>query len=363
MGGVKVRRLRCIAGRYFWRPTPAIRRLGFANEALGSDLAKAVGRAEQLNAEVDRALKGEDVAAAVVPYSMDHLVQVYRADEAFTDLKPKTQAVYGRMLDEIVRHDGDVAVEAITRRYLKDVYRTLKPRGLATAAAFMRMFRIILRFAVDEGWIDENPARQIKIKSPHPRRQVWEESEIVAFCAAANDLLIPSMGLAVQLAYHLGQREGDVLRLPWRLWDGTAFLMEQGKTGVRVIVPATSELRALLSGMIKASTQVVVSEATRRPYREDHFRHLFAEVRRKAGIRADLQYRDLRRTAVVRLARAGCTVPEIASITGHSLRTVHQIMETYLPPDSTVARNAVTKLDWLARNQNQVAKAADEDEG
>ena len=28
-----------------------------------------------------------------------------------------------------------------------------------------------------------------------------------------------------------------------------------------------------------------------------------------------------------------------------------------------VARNAVTKLDWLARNQQQVAKAADGDEG
>jgi integrase len=132
---------------------------------------------------------------------------------------------------------------------------------------------------------------------------------------------------------------------------------------VRVSVPATAELRSILLGTVKSSTQVVVSEATGRPYLEDHFRHLFAEVRAKAGIRSDLQYRDLRRSAVVRLARAGCTVPEIASITGHSLKTIHHILETYLPPDSTVARNAVTKLDQAARNQNAVAKTAKKDRG
>jgi hypothetical protein len=46
---------------------------------------------------------------------------------------------------------------------------------------------------------------------------------------------------------------------------------------------------------------------------------------------------------VVQLARAGCTVPEIASITGHSIASVEQILQRYLPRDSTVARNAQVK--------------------
>ena len=54
--------------------------------------------------------------------------------------------------------------------------------------------------------------------------------------------------------------------------------------------------------------------------------------------------RDLRRTAVVRLARAGCTIPELAAITGHTLASVHRILESYLPPDKVVATNAIKKL-------------------
>lgn len=125
-------------------------------------------------------------------------------------------------------------------------------------------------------------------------------------------------------------------------------------------MPASAELLDLIATLPRTSTQVVVSEATDRPYRVNHFSHLFAEVRERAGIRADLQYRDLRRTAVVRLARAECTVPEIAAITGHTLASAQQIIETYLPPDSEVARGAIAKLD-RARKRNEVAKTADQD--
>jgi integrase len=69
-------------------------------------------------------------------------------------------------------------------------------------------------------------------------------------------------------------------------------------------------------------------------------------------------YRQLRHTAIVQLARAGCsgppssplTVPEIASITGHSIKTVTQILEHYLPRDSVAAQNAIAKLEaWRRR--------------
>jgi integrase len=46
----------------------------------------------------------------------------------------------------------------------------------------------------------------------------------------------------------------------------------------------------------------------------------------KAGIRG-LTFHDLRGTAVLRLALASCTVPEIATITGHSIRDVQSILD------------------------------------
>jgi integrase len=43
----------------------------------------------------------------------------------------------------------------------------------------------------------------------------------------------------------------------------------------------------------------------------------------------DLHFHDLRGTAVTRLALAGCTVPQIAAITGHSPRDVDKILKAH----------------------------------
>jgi hypothetical protein len=53
---------------------------------------------------------------------------------------------------------------------------------------------------------------------------------------------------------------------------------------------------------------------------------------------------DLRRTAVVHLARAGCSVPEIAAITGHSISRTVSILEVYLPRDAQMAAVGIAKL-------------------
>jgi transposase len=44
---------------------------------------------------------------------------------------------------------------------------------------------------------------------------------------------------------------------------------------------------------------------------------------------AELWFMRLRHTAVVRLGEAGVNVPQIASITGHTLKTCYTILERY----------------------------------
>jgi len=61
----------------------------------------------------------------------------------------------------------------------------------------------------------------------------------------------------------------------------------------------------------------------------------------RASIRG-LTFHDLRGTAVVTLARAGCNEVEIYSITGHKPSDVRAILTAhYLPRDAEVARNAM----------------------
>jgi hypothetical protein len=110
----------------------------------------------------------------------------------------------------------------------------------------------------------------------------------------------------------------------------------------------------------KEATVYVISEETGGPYKADNFRHLFAEIRAKAGIDeiarehgidGGLLYMDLRRTAIVHLGRAGSSVPEIAAVTGHSISRTAAILEIYLPRDSSMAAAAIAKLDAWRRQK------------
>jgi hypothetical protein len=58
-----------------------------------------------------------------------------------------------------------------------------------------------------------------------------------------------------------------------------------------------------------------------------------------------LHFHDLRGTTVTLLAESGCTLPEIVSITGHSLRTAQTIIEKYLKRTSKLAASAIAKFE------------------
>ena len=52
----------------------------------------------------------------------------------------------------------------------------------------MRVLRLLLQHAVDEGHLETNPATRLKLRTIPPRRQVWSSGDIEAFCASAERL-------------------------------------------------------------------------------------------------------------------------------------------------------------------------------
>jgi len=65
----------------------------------------------------------------------------------------------------------------------------------------------------------------------------------------------------------------------------------------------------------------------------------------KAGI-AGLTFHDLHGSVVTRLAIAGASVQQIATITGHSLKDVEPILDThYLNRDFGITETAISKLE------------------
>src|SRR5262249_1797950 len=106
------------------------------------------------------------------------------------------------------------------------------------------------------------------------------------------------------LAINTGQRQGDLLRLPWSAYDGTTIKLRQRKTGAYVPIPVADALKIALDAAPRRSPIMLPNSE---------------------GI-IDLTFHDLRGTAVVTLARAGCNEVEIYSITGHKPSDVQAIL-------------------------------------
>jgi integrase len=88
---------------------------------------------------------------------------------------------------------------------------------------------------------------------------------------------------------------------------------------------------------------LMLTSSDERPWTSDGFRASFGRDCAKAGI-DHLTFHDLRGTPVTRLAVAGCTESEIATITGHSLKGVSEILDRhYLSRDNALWRERDAK--------------------
>jgi len=91
---------------------------------------------------------------------------------------------------------------------------------------------------------------------------------------------------------------------------------------------------------------VILTTSNDTAWTEDGFRASWGKACEKADIPDDLTFHDIRGSAVTRLAEAGCEVPEIATITGHSLKDVEVILDAhYLGRTTKLADSAVAKLE------------------
>ena len=297
-------------------------------------------KAQELNSTLD-AERLKAVTQVCSEYTVSLLCKKYLNSVQFLDLAPKTQSGYRSIIARIESKAGKVAVSSISRTDLVSTYDDLRAKhGESMAAAMMRVWRILLGYAWNIGWRGDNPCLGLRLKTTKARKSLWTPDQIEAFCAKARELGRRSMALAVELAYDIGQRQADILKLTWSEYDGQGFVLTQGKTGTRLFAAVMPEMQATLAALPRQAVQVVVSEATLKPYKQDHFRHEFSHIRRAAGLPNHLQFRDLRRTAATELGAAGATDDELRAQTGHLSRGV---VGVYVVPTEGMAVTAQSK--------------------
>jgi integrase len=280
------------------------------------------------------------------------ILQSYQVSGEFLGRAERTRSDYIKQIKIIEREFGDFPLSALNDRRTRGIFMAwrdrlaLKSRRQADYA--WQVLALVLAWALDRGLIMANPcARGGRLYRANRVDKIWTEDDEAAFLrSAAVHLHLPLL-----FALWTGQRQGDLLRLPWSAYDGTHIRLKQSKTGARVVLPVGAPLKAALAKAKKHGPLILTNKAGR-PWTSHGFQASWRLAARKAGI-VGITFHDLRGTAVTRLAIVGCTEAEIATITGHSLRDVRSILDThYLARDPALSESAIRKLERGTKTPN-----------
>ena len=283
------------------------------------------------------------------------VLQSYQASGEFSGLATRTRSDYVLKIKVIEAEFGDFPLAALTDRRTRGVFRAWRDKlalnSRRQADYAWQVFARILSWGLDRGLVLANPcARGGRLYRGSRVDKIWTADDEAAFLKSAPEYF----HLALLLALWTGQRQGDLLRLPWSAYDGSVIRLVQSKSKrhgarpVRVVIPVGAPLKAALDAATKHGPLILVN-SLKRSWTSHGFQASWRIAARKAGI-VGVTFHDLRGTAVTRLAIVGCTEAEIATITGHSLRDVRSILDSnYLHRDPALGRSAIAKLERAAR--------------
>ena len=273
------------------------------------------------------------------------LLQAYQRSQEFLKLRDRTRSDYTTQIAKIEVRFGDCPNKALadprTRGVFLDWRDELALKSQRQADYVFQVFALVLAWAKGRGKITTNPLERMGRVYDGTRIDfVWSTEHEACFLQHAP----VHLHLALLVALWTGQRQGDLLRLPWSAYDGTHIRLRQSKNGARVEIRVGAPLKAALDAAPRRSPIILTNRAGR-PWTSDGFRASWRLACIAAGI-TELRFNDLRGTAVTRLALSGASAPQIAALTGHSLRDVHQILDAhYLHRDPALGEAAITKLE------------------
>ena len=244
----------------------------------------------------------------------------------------------------------------------------------------MKWFKRLMVYAVEIGVRDDNPCLNLKIEIPKPRKAIWEKEEILKVIELAlngrksnhgDTPARPSIAVATAIAYDTSMDQHDILKLTKAQWDGQGLSFKQtkvrdGEKKYALVSDETTELikkHCMNNGSIyliccetKGMPYVDEENSVRRP-RQSLFQQQFRKFKRFAmkemygkdakgndiedWVEPDVNFRDLRRTALTEFAKAGATEAELCALSGHKLGS--RILNRYVKGDKVRSINSAKK--------------------
>lgn len=320
---------------YAWRGGPRIKARPVGGPAFMAEYNEAVASRRLPDASLFRS----EVAA-------------YRSSESFKGLADTTRRVWGRWLDKIAAHFGELPIKAFDSperiRLIIRKWRSTMAAQPRTADYAMQVLSRVLSFAVERGKLASNPCEGIKqLYSTNRSDIIWTEDDIGQLRAVAS----PEIMHAVDLAAATGLRPADLFRLSWSHIGEDAIVITTSKSRHQkeAVIPLYDDLRDLLKRIPKRSTVVLTStrpvtkhSSAHRPWRG--FSSSFTKAMADAKMAdRDLHFYDLRGTAATRFYLAGLTERVIAEIMGWEEETVSRIIRRYVSRQAAV-QDTIVKM-------------------
>ena len=212
-----------------------------------------------------------------------------------------------------------------------------------------------LNVAIRRGLLISNPASKVPLPNPHNERdRVLTEEEWTKLYEAAA----PHLKAILLLAYHLGQRFGEITALTWDRVDlqrGFIILRAMDtKTKKSRQIPMTPAARLALSDLAKVrrlhTNHVFLYQGE--PIKS--IKTAFNTARKVAGVK-DFRFHDLRHCAATNLRRAGVDTATAMRIVGHKSE---KMWKRYNSIEEKDLLNAASRLNTYLES-NTVLTPAD----
>lgn len=244
--------------------------------------------------------------------SFNALAASYLRSAAFSKLAPDTRKSRRYWIENFLTQYGSFPVAALERRHIKKLIDAA-PAG--KARNLLSMMRVLMALAIEEGIRGDDPTAGLK----RPRLSAegwhtWTEAEIDQF-EAKHPIGTPARQ-AFALALHTGQRAADLIRMGRQhISDGRINVVQQ-KTGKRLAIKLHPKLVTIMEATASDHLTFIVTENGKPYAHAQSFGNRMRRWCREAGL-VGTPLHGLRKACCRRLAEVGCSVNEIASISGH----------------------------------------------
>jgi site-specific recombinase XerD len=145
------------------------------------------------------------------PGSMSALIAKYYRSAEWASLSDATKATYRGILERFRVDHGDKPVHRLERRHIRDLMAA-KANTPSAANNLLSMIRILMRFAIEEGWRKDDPTLGVKLlRIKSEGFHCWTDDELETF--ERRWPIGTRERLAFALLLYSFQRRGDVIRL------------------------------------------------------------------------------------------------------------------------------------------------------